>query len=78
MWRRRTSSCARILDFRPVQNILPEVGTQILGSAQIDFTPREQFRQFDFHAGDAQQPGNAFWFELDEQVDIAVWAEVIS
>ena len=75
--RKRISSCSRISDFRSVQNILPEVGAETLRCSQIDFAPREQFRQFDFHAGDAQQSGNAVWFEFDEQVDIDVRAEVI-
>ena len=34
MWRKRIVSCSRRLDFRPVQNILPEMAAQLLGSPQ--------------------------------------------
>ena len=71
-------SCSRPLNFRPVQDFLPEVGTQVLGCPQVDCAPREKFRKRYLHPGDAQQPGNAVRFELDQQVDIAVGPEVIA
>ena len=45
IWRRRISSCPRILNFGFVQNLLPEVWTQLLGFSQIDFAPGEEFKQ---------------------------------
>ena len=43
MCRKRISSCPRILHFGLVQDFLTEVWTQILGCAQVDFPPREEF-----------------------------------
>ena len=42
MWRKRILSCLLILNFGLGQNFLPELGTQVLGCAQVDFAPREE------------------------------------
>jgi len=76
MCRNRTASSLCILHLRLVQHLLAEIAAQILGRAEVHFSSPEQGRQLTLHARDPEKPRDLPWLKLNEQINIAVGAEI--
>ncbi len=70
--RRRTVSSSRILDGSLLDDVLPEVATQVLRCAQVDLPPVKEGRELPLQAGYTKQTWGATRLELYQYVYIAV------
>ena len=65
---KRTRSSLRILNLRFPQHILAEISAQILGGAQIDFSPTKDRRELPFHARDTEKPRHVRGLEIHKHI----------
>jgi hypothetical protein len=78
MCRIRIRSSGVIADLGIFQDFVPKVPAQLKRGAEVDFPAGEQLGQLPFHSGHCQHPDVATGHEFDEDIDIAVRAEIIS
>ena len=72
---RTTSSGGGIQQARTCGHGIPDVAAQVAGRAEIDF-PAEQLGQLEFKTGQQEQTRDPSGLELDEEVDVAIWAQL--
>ena len=65
----------RILDLCLGEYFLAKVATQILWSAEVDFTT-EHLGQLQLHACESDKAGDTVRLEFDEHVNVAVRSEI--
>jgi hypothetical protein len=74
----RTWSSGGVIEHaRGRDDVIAEVGAQVTDGSEVDLAA-EQHLQLEFELGDAEQTGCPARFELDEQVDVAVVAELVA
>lgn len=72
---RTTSSGGGIQHARTSGHGIPDVAAQVAGRAEIDF-PAEQLGQLEFKTGQQEQTRDPPGLELDEEVDVTIWAQL--
>lgn len=65
------------MKFRTPDNLVAKVAAEILRRSQVHLEA-DHLRELDLHAGNSQQSRNMLRIELDQEIHVAVRAEIVA